>query len=808
MRAMLKFNGPLRRERLVAEFIPYAAHLTAHTVSLHQGDYLQAFRLSGISFESADDDQINTWHERLNNLFRNIASPNLAVWQHIVRREESTYPGGEFPDNFAKDLNARYAERVSGEVLMTNELYLTLVYRPQTSTTSRTVFRVFAKADAAARAAEREESIEFLDRVATEVMSSLHRYDPERLGIYQRNGARYSDVLELLGFLVNGEWQPIPLPRGPINAMLATTRPFFGQETIELRMPTQTRYGAMLAINEYPGETQPGLLDPLLTLPFAFVLTQSFTFLTKEGARWLMRVQRTRLENAGDDARSQIEDIDAALDDLSSNRFVMGEHHFSLLVTADSLRDLSQHLGAARTVLSDANITVAREDLGLEAAWWAQLPGNFRFRPRRAAITSRNFAGLAPLHNFPMGRRTGNHWGDALTLLITAAGTALYFSVHAADPEHPEGGNKKDVGHTLVLGPTGAGKTVLVMFLLCMLQKFGVTAILFTKDRDSEICIRALGGRYLPLQTGIPTGCNPFQLEPTPGNVHFLNRLVRQLVSRDQPLTPPEEADIANAIRGVLGLPKPARRLGRLLDFLDITRKDSVYVRLKAWCYSREPGEPDGEYAWVFDNPNDTVLALFDHVRLLGFDLTDFLDQPIIGTPVNLYLFHLVEQLIDGRRLAIFVSEFWKAFGDDAFASFAKDLLKTLRKKNGFVVLDSQSPSDAINHSISRTLIEQTPTKILFPNPDADYHEYVEKLNVSEREFRLIKEELKQGVGQFLIKQNHNSVVAQLNLEGFDFELDVLSGRAKTIQLVEHLISEVGDDPAVWLPLFREEERK
>ena len=123
----------------------------------------------------------NTWHERLNNLLRNIASPNLAVWQHIVRREESTYPGGEFPDGFAKDLNARYAERVSGEVLMTNELYLTLVYRPQTSNAGRTVFRVFSKADPTARAAEREEAVEFLDRVATEVLSSLDRYDPERL---------------------------------------------------------------------------------------------------------------------------------------------------------------------------------------------------------------------------------------------------------------------------------------------------------------------------------------------------------------------------------------------------------------------------------------------------------------------------------------------------------------------------------------------------------------------------------------------------------------------------------------------------
>ena len=119
---------------------------------------------------------------------------------------------------------------------------------------------------------------------------------------------------------------------------------------------------------------------------------------------------------------------------------------------------------------------VAREDLALEAAFWAQLPGNFPLRPRKAPITSRNLAAMAPFHNYPLGRADGNHWGEALTLFITSARSPYYFSLHASDPKDPDGGSRKDTGHTLICGPTGSGKTVFIGFLVAMLARQGVDA--------------------------------------------------------------------------------------------------------------------------------------------------------------------------------------------------------------------------------------------------------------------------------------------------------------------------------------------
>src|SRR6202022_540101 len=139
----------------------------------------------------------------------------------------------------------------------------------------------------------------------------------------------------------------------------------------------------------------------------------------------LLQRQWNRMANAGGFAVSQASELKEALDALTSNEFVMGDHHFSLQLLADlssdgtrdvgaqRLKPLNDHVALARSFLADTGMTVAREDLALEAAFWAQLPGHFPMRPRKAPVTSRNFAAMAPFHNFPTGRATGNHWGAA-----------------------------------------------------------------------------------------------------------------------------------------------------------------------------------------------------------------------------------------------------------------------------------------------------------------------------------------------------------------------------------------------------------
>jgi type IV secretion system protein VirB4 len=693
-----------------------------------------------------------------------------------------------------------------------NELYLSVVYRPSAGVATSLASRVLARTKPEESALEVRDALDACEKLARTLCASLERYEPERLGLYRSGPRVYSHLLEFLGALVSGESHPVPLPRAPVNEVLAGTRLLFGFEAIEYRQPAATRVGAMLGIKEYPTPSAVGMFDSLLSAPFPFVLTQSFTFLTKAAGQALLQRQMNRMANAGDFAVSQAEELLQALDALTSNEFVMGDHHLTLQVLADTpeaadgeagearLKLLNNRVALARAMLADTGMTVAREDLALEAGFWAQLPGNFPMRPRKAAITSRNFAAMVPLHNYPAGRASGNHWGEALTLFETTAHSAYHFSLHASDPTEADGGSRRDTGHTFICGPTGSGKSVLIGFLTAVLERRGVTQVLFDKDRGLEILVRALGGSYQALKSGEPTGFNPLKLPVTGRNLEFLKSWLRLLVRGPGSLTSRQQADLDQALKGTLVLDAPARRLSRLIEFLDPTDPEGLHARLARWCEVT-----GGEYASVFDNPEDTVVPGLASQTTIGFDVTEFLEHEIVRPPVTLYLFHLVRGLLDGRRLVCWMDEFWRLLADPAFEQFAKEGPKTWRKLNGVMCLATQSASDVLESRISRTVIEQTPTKIFFPNPDGSAEEYIQGFGLTEREFHLVKEELEPGARAFLVKQGHQSVACRLDLKGFDAELTVLSGRASEIERLHRILGETGSIPSAWLPRFMSE---
>jgi type IV secretion system protein VirB4 len=802
-----------KRETPVAKNVPYMGHLSRSIIDTETAEHLCVLRLAGAAFECADDAVIGNRHNRLNRIVMSIADPRVTVWQHILKREEDEYPGGDFPPGYARELNERYKEHVTADRLMVNELYVTVVLRPYGSLVEGVLASLFSSRSSTEVKRAREKQVEELDRIMTDLAAAMGYYEATRLELYERNGVMFSEPAEFFNYLVTGKWERVPYAPIPLKHMIGGARPIFGNETIEIRGAESSHYGAMLGIEVYPSETDPTFLDSLLSLPFELVVTQSFQFHSRDAALMSMQMRSNRMENVADAAQSQIDEIPDLADDLAARKSVMGGHHYSVLVKSADLEELKQNVADTRRVLIDAGIRPAREDLVVEAAYWAQLPGNFSMRPRLSPINSRNMCGFIPLHNFPTGRRTGNHWGDALTMLVTAAGTPHYLSLHASDPQATNGGNKKDVAHTLLLGPNGSGKTAAVSFLLTMLQKFGVTSVLFSKDRDTEIIVRRLRGKVYRLRLNEPTGLAPLALDTdVPENVRHIQLLVRKMVRRPvvtetgvevdtKPLTVQEEKDIDKAIAQVLSKPKNTRRLGRVLDFLP---KGDLYERLARWCYSREDGREDGPLAWVFDNAAATIAGELGTVMTTVFDTTAFIEDAELRGPMTQHLFHLVERLVDGRRLAVFFSEFWKSMGDKQFAAFLKDLLKTLRKKNGFVVLDSQSPSDALEHPLARTLLEQVATMFLFPNPGASVKEHREGLSLSARETNLIKTDLPEGSGMFLLKQGRHSVVLKLPLAGMDEDLAVLSARTTNLELMDRLIAQYGEDPDAWVPHFNE----
>jgi type IV secretion system protein VirB4 len=785
-------------DRAGASEISLSSHVDKKTLMLRSGDFARIWKVGGISHEGAEAEDIQIRMDALNVLYRSLSSStNIALWVHNVRRRITDRLDAKIDNEFCRKLNDKYYESFSGYRMMSNELYLTVIYRPFTSKVAKG-FQKAGRSLEDIKAATRE-ALRIMNDIGNTIESSMRLYDVEVLGEYEENGIRFSGAAEFLAYLVNGKWQKIPVPKGPFYSYIQTSRIFIGNEIIEFRMPEgTTRYAAMLDIKDFPDTTEPGKLNLLLYEDYEYIFTQSLSFMIKRDAQKMMSDQQKRLMNTEDAAESQIVEISEALDDLISGRISLGEYHSSLLIFGENVDVLRKNVASAVAALGDQGFLCASVTLHLDPDFWAQLPGNWDKRGRVVPISSRNFAGLASFHNFATGKREGNPWGKAVTILKTENGQPYYFNFHASK-EDEDNRDQKLLGNTKIIGQSGSGKTVLLGFLLAQALKYNPTVCAFDKDRGIEILIRAIGGKYLAIENGKPTGFNPFQQDPTETNILFCEALIKKLATEGgRQITTQDEHDISHAVRTVMAMPRELRRLTVLKqNFID-RHEESISKRLAKWCEG-------GPLGWVLDNPDDQLD--FTTHKVYGFDGTAFLDNEAVRTPIAMYLLHRMESIIDGRRFMYVMDEFWKWLLDSFFSEFAYNKQKTIRKLDGFGIFATQSPSDVLCSPISRAIIEQCATDIYLPNPKADRDEYVTGFKITDREFEMIKQ-FPEDSRLMLIKQGHKTAVARLDLRGFNDELVVLSGSADNIALLDEIIQEVGEDPAVWLPILQERVRR
>lgn len=785
--AALVNSGSAKAEKNPGDYIPYMRHADSETVVLDNRSVMRVIAVEGIAFETDDQDNLNGLHRSLNTFYRNIGDERVSLWTHIVRREESEYPQGQFRSTFAASLDAKYRARMTQERFFKNDLYIAVLVNPGLDPAARagSILRKVRSAHKKAVEADAD-SLKRLDDTVMALKSALQRYVPRVLSLYEHDEVVFSEVSEYLHRLCGGRQDRVPLTDGRVSSAIYMDRLIFGREVVEVRAPETSRFAAMFGFKEYPATTRPGMLSNLLSMPFEFVLTQSFAFMAKPSAKTIMGRKQNQMVSANDPAKSQIAELKTGLDDLESNRFVFGEHHISLLVYGSDNKVIAENLSKARNALTNGGAVVVRDDVALEAAFWAQLPGNRRFIPRSGAISSRNFAAFSPFYSYPAGKRDGNLWGDAVALLKTSSLTPFWFNFHS-----------DDLASTLVFGKSGSGKTVFLNFMLAQLQKHDPQMVFFDKDRGAEVFVRAGGGQYFALQDGRPTGLSPLKgLDLTPENKAFLARWIA-LLAGSGTLTMKDVDDIDRALDGLATQPRESRSIGALLAFMDNTDAEGIAARLRRWAWR-------GSLGWVFDNPSDDISA---DSKFVGYDMTDFLKNEEIRKPLMAYLFFRAEKLIDGRRVVISIDEFWMALEDEGFQRFCKDRLKTIRKQNGMVILATQSVDDVIRSPIGDTLVGQTALQVFFPDIKAQHSQYVGGMRLTEREFELISRDLAPGGRRFLLKPGHNSIVAELDLNGLDDEIAVLSGTTANVALLDEIRSEVGDDPAVWLPIFHERRR-
>ena len=773
------------RELSAGLHLPYACHVDDDSIEMRDGLLMQIVHLRGLLFETADTAEINYRKTLRDAMLRAVGSSRFALYHHVVRRRVKAGLESTFPDPFSQRLDDRWRTRTAARQLYVNDLYVTLMRRPlqgRLGVADRA--RAWLGKAGETRAAKVFAELRELTAAREALMAALGSYGPRLLGVYETPHGLCSEPLEFLSLLFNGETRPVLLPHGDIGEYLPMRRVSFGQNAVELA-PDGTnarRISAIVSIKDYAGETVPGMFDELLRLPFELTLSQSFAFVERQVALGAMNLAMRRMRSSEDEAVTLRAELGLAKDEVAGGRAAFGEHHMTIAVHGASLAEVDRAVGEVGAALADLGAIGVREEIALEPAFWAQFPGNFKYIARRGLVSTANFAGLASAHNFAIGSPSGNHWGEAVCLLETTAAGPYFFNFHHGD-----------LGNFTIIGPSGSGKTVVLNFLLSQARKYDPRIVFFDKDRGAELFIRAIGGRYDRLHPDVASSLNPLQLPDAPANRQFLTEWLAMLAGE---VDAEDTARIADALDANFAQPRAHRRLRHLVElFRGGARPHSadLWSRLRPWW-------GDGARAWLFDNAEDeTDLS----ARTVGFDMTAILDDPAARSPAMLYLFHRVEERLDGSPAIIVVDEGWKALDDAVFVRGIKDWEKTFRKRNGIVGFATQSARDALDSKISSAIIEQAATQIFMVNPKAQAEDYMAGFGLTAHELDLVRT-LPDSAHCFLVKHGGESVVVRLDLTGEAEILTILSGREHTVRILDMLRGEVGDAPEAWMPRLLE----
>ncbi|MEM6474969.1 MAG: VirB4 family type IV secretion/conjugal transfer ATPase [Pseudomonadota bacterium] len=790
---MTKWIGPAAwsaKEARVGDRLPYERLIDESTVLLRDGSVMSSIQVPGLLFETEDSDALNAHAATREVMLRSTLDARFVMYHHVIRRRVEVELDAEFPDPLSRHIDARWKERLAGGSLFINDQFVTLIRRPARGTAGlpERVSKFFSRRGADELEADPKD-IRSLKAAITGLVASLSSYGAVVLGDYtapgSENGSTNSEMLELLSALYNGEMRPVRRPHEDtdIGHMLPYRRASFGLDAMELRGSGDLDFSAILGLKDYPEATSPGLLDPLLRLPYEMIVTESYAPNERTTARERIDLALRRSRSVDEEAAAERNDMMAARDALGNGGVGFGDHHLTVLVRESSLNRLDDATAACAAALADTGAIAVREDTNLEPSFWAQFPGNEEYIVRRALISSANMAGFGSFHGFALGQAGGNHWGDAVTLLETTSATPFFFNFHHGD-----------LGNFSVIGPSGSGKTVVMNFLAAQAQKFKPRTILFDKDRGAELFIRGIGGRYDRINPGEPTGFNPLSLPDTPGNKAFLRDWLGVLLKADGP---EEFGLISAAVDAAYQNDARLRRLRHFKELLAGARRPEpgdLADRLGAWI--GDASGDGGEHAWLFDNERD---ALDLDTRVLGFDMTQLLENPRLRTPTMMYLFHRIDERLDGQPTMILIDEGWKALDDEVFAARIRDWLKTLRKRNALVGFATQSARDALESRISTALVEQTATMVFMPNSRARPEDYCDGFGLTDHELALIRT-LPAHSRCFLVRQPDASVVVRLDLSGAPEVLTVLSGREASVRRLDLLREAVGDEPSAWYP--------
>lgn len=696
----------------LADFLPWAALVDEGIVLNKDGSFQRTAKFRGPDLDSAVPAELVAVAGRLNNALRRLGS-GWAVFVEAQRHFAGTYPPNTFPDVASALVDAeRRAQFEEAGAHYESSYFLTFLYLPPEEGAAKAERLLYEGRDRTVGADAREVLRGFIDQT-NRVLQLVEGFMPECTWLDDQ------DTLTYLHSTISTRRHRVRVPEIPmyIDALLADQpltgglEPMLGSANVRV-----------LTIVGFPGATTPGILDDLNRLAFSYRWstraimldkTDATKLLTKIRRQWFAKrksigaILKEIMTNEAStlldtDAHNKALDADAALQELGSDQ--IGQAFVTATVTVWD-RDPSaadEKLRLVEKVIQGRDFTCMIETVNAVEAWLGSLPGHVYANVRQPPVSTLNLAHMIPMSAVWAGEARDLHFkGPPLLFGKTEGSTPFRFSLHVGD-----------VGHTLVVGPTGAGKSVLLALMALQFRRYPNSQV-FAFDFGGSIRAAALAmdGDWHDLGGALSDGDDkPVALQPLAWIEDSMERgwatewLAAILAREKIEITPEVKDHLWSALTSLASAPMQERTLTGLSVLL---QSNSLKRALQPYCL----GGPSGRLLDAeFERLGEASVQAFETEGLIGTSA---------APAVLAYLFHRIGDRLDGRPTLLIVDEGWLALDDEDFAGQLREWLKTLRKKNASVIFATQSLSDIDGSAIAPAIIESCPTRLLLPNERA-----------------------------------------------------------------------------------------
>ena len=787
------------KKKSFCELLNYSTLVAPGIILTSEGTLIAGFFYRGHDVQASTDDQLEYRNRIINEALRSLGE-NFAVHVDVVRTPSTEYPPEEirhFPDPITRKIDNNRRDMFEKGVHHESTYALIVTYIPPNLTEAKVFDLMYTTGSEEKKIRPFDKNLIFFKEKLSSLEIGLKPVvQIERLKSYAeknefKNIIKSDNLINYINYCLTGQFSSLTLPKvcTHVNSLLGLQPfqhgiiPVFGENFI-----------ICVSINGYPAESYPEILANLDKLPWEYRLTHRFVTLPREVAisitkkqqkKWTQKIRGMRDQimdtNKGmpnDDAQKMAMQAKTAFSEIESGEVAYGLHSCTITLMGTDKEELIERAKLTQQVITGAGFTSSIEDVNTVEAFLGSLPGNVSMNLRQYNISTMVLSDLLPTSSIWTGLETNPN-----PQFPPNTPPLIYASTQGVTP-YRLNLYVGDVGHTLIFGRTGSGKSTLIGLILAQFRAYKNARIYaFDKDYSLYTLTRAIDGAH---HYDLAGDSKQLQFSPLKNidsesdfqwAVDWIVTLVE--FQREQKVLPSERQDIVDA----LNVLRESKEMRSLTQFNIMLQNAELGEAIDVYC--------SGIIGDLLNSEEDCL----ELSNFCTFELEHLMKmKKEFVVPVLLYIFRKIEKSLNGDPTFLSLDEGWLILDTDAFRDKLREWLKTLRKRNCSVLFATQSITDTQESSISHILEESCFTKIFLPNSSAKdpaSADLYRSLGLNNAELEIISG-AKQKQDYYIVQRGQGKRMINFNIDPYTLAFVGVSGEPAKDEL-ENFIKNCGN---------------